>query len=122
MKIKTTIGLSLIVLSMLLISSCETTYNYDLTFDGLDSLPATRSCILQYIPHSVDALDGAQTQAVERIGLDLNNYEQEIRDSLLADSVNLDTTVTLSFVILAVDPNYKATTVEIIKWYYPEEE
>lgn len=114
--------LSLILGIILSLVSCETIYNYDLQFDGLDSLPATRSCIMKYIPNSIDAHEGRQTQVIEQLGIDLNDYEQEIRDSLLSDSVNIDTIVTLNFTIIAQDPNYDITVVDFSKTYYPNNE
>ena len=121
MKLAKTIGLSIIVITVFLLSSCETIYNYDLSLYGLDTLPATKSCIQKYIPKSVNVRAGRQKEAVEQIILELDNYEEEIIDSLRADSIFIDTSFNLSFIILALDPNYEATEFDVTKIYYGEE-
>ena len=113
-------SISLLVLSILIFSffGCEVIYNYDLSVGGIDNLPATKSCIEKYLPHSVDAHKGSQYNVIKETANIFNDYELEIIDSLIADSVLLDTGYILNFKILALDPDNEITEVEIIKTYY----
>ncbi len=101
---------------------CEVIYNYDLSLSGLDSLPATKSCIQKYIPKSVDAHKGRQHSEIEAVALELDKHKDEIIDSLLSDSVSLDTGFVLKFYIMALDPENEITEVEIIREYFNPEE
>ncbi|MDD3687516.1 MAG: hypothetical protein PHE56_12210 [Bacteroidales bacterium] len=112
--------LSLIVVTILfmIFISCEVIYNYDLSVDGIDHLPATKSCIEKYLPHSVDAHVGRQYNEIKAAANVLNEHEQEIIDSLKADSVFLDTGFLLVFTIKALDPENEVTEVIIEKTYF----
>lgn len=113
-----------ILLLSLIISffSCEVIYNYDLSVSGLDTLPATKACIKKYIPHSVDAHVGRQYDEIKAAALELDNHVSEIKDSLLADSVNLDNGYNLIFILKGLDPKNEITEVEISKTYFLGEE
>jgi hypothetical protein len=100
--------------------SCEVIYNYDLSVAGIDNLPATKSCIEKYLPHSVDAHKGRQYNEIKAAANVLNEHEQEILDSLRADSVFLDTGFVLVFTINALDPENEITEVIIEKTYFSE--
>lgn len=52
------------------------------------------------------------------ISLDLNNYEQEIINSLAADSIFIDTSYVLKFSIRALDPNNEVSEIPIEKTYH----
>jgi hypothetical protein len=100
--------------------SCETIYNYDLSIEGIDSLPSTKSCIEKYIPKSVDAHKGRQYSVIESLSYELNKYESEIIDSLFADSIRIDSQYILKFIILGVDPFDEITEVEVSRTYFLE--
>jgi hypothetical protein len=108
----------MLIASLIWSLSCETIYNYDLSVSGLDSLPATESCILKYLPHSVDSRVGQQQEQIQLIVNDLNNYENEIIDSLRIDSIYIDSAYTLHFKIIALDPYDEITEVEVEKIYF----
>lgn len=112
--------ISLLILSLLLFSffGCEVIYNYDLSVGGIDKLPATKACIEKYLPHSIDAHKRQQYNDIKATANVLNEHELEIIDSLLADSVCLDTGYILIFNILALDPENEITEVEIVKTYH----
>ncbi len=102
--------------------SCEVIYNYDLSVTSIDSLPATKSCIEKYIPHSVNAHVGRQKNDIRATALELDNHVREITDSLLADSVNLENGYELLFIIEGLDPENEITEVEISRTYFIIEE
>ncbi len=113
----------LLVLSLILsFFSCEVIYNYDLSVSGLDSLPATKACIQQYIPKSVNAHKGRQYNDIEALASELDNHKAEITDSLIADSVSLDTGYNLIFFIEALDPENEITEVEVNRIYFLSED
>jgi len=114
-----------IVLVLAVISSffsCEVIYNYDLSLSGLDSLPSTKTCIDKYIPKSIDAHKGRQYSEIKALAIVLDTCENEIIDSLIADSIYLDTGYNLSFTIIGLDPFDEVTEVEIKKVYYSHSE
>lgn len=100
--------------------SCETIYNYDLSVSGLDSLPSTKSCILKYLPHSVDANPGHQEYEIQQIIYDYNNYENEIIDSLKSDSIFIDSLYILQFKIIATDPYDEVSEFDVEKFYFED--
>lgn len=100
--------------------SCVTIYNYDLSLKGLDSLPSTKSCIEKYLPHSVDAYKGNEKNEIGIIVNEFNQYENEIIDSLKADSVFIDSLYILKFIIVALDPNNELSETEVSKTYFAE--
>jgi hypothetical protein len=102
------------------IVSCETIYDYDLSISGLDSLPATKSCILKYLPHSVDANPGRQKYEIEKIISDYNNYESEIIDSLKSDSIFIDSLYILQFKIHTTDPYDEVSEFDVEKFYFED--
>lgn len=81
-------------------------------------MPATKSCIEKYLPRSVDAHLGRQYNEIKAAAYVLNEHEQEIIDSLKADSVFLYTGFLLVFTIRALDPENEVTEVIIEKTYY----
>ncbi|HOK38059.1 MAG: hypothetical protein WHW07_04560 [Bacteroidales bacterium] len=103
---------------VIFIISCETIYNYDLSITGVDSFPATKSCLQKYIPKSIDALAGKQEKELRRIAFELDTYKSEILDSLEADSVRTDTVVILKFTIIALDPYNQITEFPVKKNYH----
>lgn len=100
------------------IISCETIYNYDLSITGIDSLPATKSCLQKYIPKSIDALAGKQEKELRRITFELDTHQNEILDSIEADSVRTDTGVILKFTIISLDPYNQITEFPVEKNYH----
>ena len=119
MKLQRFLSIIIGVLIFAMIISCETIYNYDLSLSGLDSLPATKSCILKYLPKNIDALKGQQYHDIEMLGYELDNYSTEIIDSLRADSIFIDTSYILNFVIIGLDPYDEVTEVPVSKTYLP---
>ncbi len=109
--------LFVLIATFSILPSCVTIYNYDLRVGGLDSLPSTKACIEQYIPHSVDAYKGEEAHEINIIVNELNQYEDEIVDSLKADSVFFDSIYTLEFIIIALDPENNITEIEVSKTY-----
>ncbi|PLX09153.1 MAG: hypothetical protein C0596_04985 [Marinilabiliales bacterium] len=109
-----------ILIGLILTISCETFYNYDLSVRGLDSLPATKACVEKYIPHSVDAKQGYQEYEIQLIVNDLDNYSDEIEDSLRADMVLVDSIFVLQFTIAAWDPYDEITTFDFEKYYFQD--
>jgi hypothetical protein len=103
---------------VIFIISCETIYNYDLSITGVDSFPATKSCIQKYIPKSIDALAGKQEKELRRIAFELDKYKYEILDSLEADFIRTDTVVILKFTIIALDPYDQITEFPVEKNYH----
>lgn len=118
MKRLLSILILLIVLSTFF--SCEVFYNYDLSIVGIDTLPATKACIDKYIPHSIDAPKGRQYSEIESLSLELDNHMEEIKDSLLADSIIIDSALILNFIIRGLDPYDEITDVEISKTFFAE--
>ncbi len=108
----------LISVKVIFIISCETIYNYDLSITGVDSLPATKSCLQKYIPKSIDVLAGKQEKELRRIAFELDTYKNEILDSLEADSIITDTGVILKFTIIALDPYDQITEFPVEKNYH----
>jgi len=106
----------------MIFNSCEVIYNYDLSIEGIDTLPATKSCIEKYIPHSVDAHKGQQYSEIEALSYELDNYSEEIRDSLYADSVSIDSAFDLIFIIRGLDPYDEITDVEVKRTFLSETE
>ncbi|MCA1918061.1 MAG: hypothetical protein LDL38_01565 [Flavobacterium piscis] len=103
---------------VIFIISCETIYNYDLSITGVDSFPATKSCLQKYIPKSIDALAGKQEKELRRIAFELDKYKYEILDSLEADFIRTDTGVILKFTIIALDPYDQITEFPVEKNYH----
>ena len=97
--------------------SCVTIYNYDLSLAGLDSLPSTKACIEMHLPHSVDAYKGNENHEINIIINELNQYEDEIIDSLKADFVFVDSIYVLEFIIIALDPQNNISETEVSKTY-----
>ncbi len=100
--------------------SCETIYNYDLSVSGLDSLPATKSCILKHLPHSLNANPGKQGYQIQLITNDFDNYETEIIDSLISDSIYIDSLYVLVFKIIATDPYDEISEFDVQKFYFED--
>ncbi|HOZ29758.1 MAG TPA: hypothetical protein PLL66_02475 [Bacteroidales bacterium] len=113
-------ALVLFVIVYAVFSSCEVIYNYDLSIVGIDTLPATKSCIDKYIPHSVDAPKGRQYSEIEALSYELDNHMDEIRDSLYADSIRIDSAFELIFIIRGLDPYDEITDVEIKRTIFSE--
>jgi len=113
-------GILVIIIVFSTFFSCEVIYNYDLSIEGIDSLPATKACIDKYIPHSVDAPKGRQYSEIESLSYELDNHTAEIKDSLLADSVIIDSVLILNFIIRGLDPYDEITDVEIAKTFFAE--
>lgn len=107
----------ILVLMLSVLPSCVTIYNYNLSVGGLDSLPSTKACIEKHLPHSVDAYKGKESQEINIIVNELNQYEDEIVDSLKSDSVFFDSIYTLEFIIIALDPENNITEIEVSKTY-----
>jgi hypothetical protein len=114
---KKLIAISSVIL-ILLFYGCEVIYNYDLSIEGIDSLPATKACIDKYIPHSVDAHKGRQYSAIEALSYELDSHTNEIQDSLIADSVKIDSIFILNFIIRGIDPYDEITDVEITRTFF----
>lgn len=109
--------LLMITISLFLLISCETIYNYDLSIKGIDSLPATKSCLKKYIPTSVDAIAGKQKKEINKIIFELDSHKTEILDSLERDSVKTDTGIILKFTIVAIDPYDEISEFPVEKIY-----
>jgi len=120
MKLLKTSIITIITSFTFFLVSCETIYNYDLSVSGLDSLPATKSCILKYLPHSVDANPGREKFEIEQIIYDYNMYESEIIDSLAADSIFIDSLYILQFKIIANDPYDEVSEFDVEKFYFED--
>ena len=114
------IWLALITSLLFYLVSCETIYNYDLSVSGLDSLPATKSCILKYLPHSVDAHPGKQDYELQFVANDFDSYESEIIDSLRSDSIFIDSLYILEFQIIATDPYDEVSEYDVQKFYFED--
>ncbi len=112
----------LIFICSLFVPSCTTYYNYDLSIKDLDSLPKTKSCIEKYTPHSIDAIKGQEIKELQILALELDNYKDEIRDSLYADSIYIDSVYQLKFNIEALDPDNKISSFEVEKYFYKDTE
>ncbi|MDD2636048.1 MAG: hypothetical protein PHW82_11180 [Bacteroidales bacterium] len=109
--------LTVLVLLFSTLPSCVTIYNYDLSVSGLDSLPSTKACIEKHIPHSVDANKGKETHEINIIINELNQYKDEIIDSLKADFVFNDSIYILEFTIIALDPENNISETDVLKTY-----
>lgn len=113
--------LSLFLLFSLLLSfvACTTIYNYDLSISGLDDLPATKACLEKYLPKSIDAQKGKQNKELQVIALSFDNYQDEIIDSLISDSVEFkDNSYLLKFKIIATDPFDGTSEFDVEKQYF----
>ena len=120
MKYTKNLVLALVTFLIFSLFSCETIYNYDLSISGLDSLPATKSCILKYLPHSVDAQPGKQDYELQFVVNEFDNYESEIIDSLRSDSIFIDSSYILEFKIIATDPYDELSEYDVEKFYFAD--
>lgn len=94
--------------------SCITTYNYNLSINGLEDYQATQNAVMQYIPYSIDAAKGTIANDIEIIKQQLDSNHQHLKDSLYKDltPINADTIVNISFTINALDPENEVYSTE----------
>jgi hypothetical protein len=100
----------LLIFIISVLTSCETIYNYDLSYTISTGNSATRNALNDYIPFSIDLQKGTIGNEMLLVFRQLDANETQIADSLRKDLHPMhDSIVEFSLTVTALDPENGTT-------------